>query len=112
AGAGFDTVRLTGGGARSAVWSQLFADVLGVPVEVADSFESGARGAALAAGIGAGIYADYAEAAAQGVSILRVHQPDPTRRAIYLERYGAYCELEAAMRAPWRHLHRLEKKDL
>ncbi len=105
AGAGFDVARLTGGGARSEVWSQMFADVLNVPVEVTDSFESGTRGNALAAGIGAGIYADYAEAAAQSVSILRVHEPDITSHEMYMQRYSHYCEIEIAMREPWRSLN-------
>ncbi len=112
AGADFDTARLTGGGARSAVWSQMFADVLNVPVEVTDSYESGTRGVALAAGIGAGIYADYAEAAEQSVSLVRTHEPDATHHQVYMERYGHYRTLEAAMREPWRKLNRKEEEGL
>jgi L-xylulokinase len=111
AGAGFDGVRLTGGGARSAVWSQMFADVLDVPVGVADSFESGTRGAALAAGIGVGVYAGYAEASEQAVSILRIHEPDAASHSLYRERYAHYCEIETAMRTPWRSLSRSEEKE-
>ncbi|WP_292138433.1 FGGY-family carbohydrate kinase, partial [Mesorhizobium sp.] len=50
AGADFDQVVLSGGGSRSSVWPQIFADVLGVPVTVARSRETGALGAAIAAG--------------------------------------------------------------
>jgi len=45
-----DSVVLSGGGSRSSVWPQIFADVLGVPVTVARSRETGALGAAIAAG--------------------------------------------------------------
>jgi sugar (pentulose or hexulose) kinase len=45
----------------------MFADTIGVPMEVSDGTELGARGAALSAGIGVGIYRDYAEAVAQAV---------------------------------------------
>jgi len=58
-----------GGGARSLVWSQMFADALGMPLEVPQGSEIGARGAALCAGIGAGVYADYADAAARAVVV-------------------------------------------
>ncbi|MAS37704.1 MAG: carbohydrate kinase [Anaerolineaceae bacterium] len=111
AGAQFNVVRLTGGGARSAVWSQMFADVLNVPVEVTDCFESGTRGAALAAGIGAGIYASYAEAGEQSVIIEHVYQPNAARHAIYQGRYDHYREIETAMRTPWRKLNQSEEKD-
>ena len=50
-------VRATGGGSRNAWWLQLMADVSGVPVEVVAQDEPGAFGAAILAGVGAGVYA-------------------------------------------------------
>ena len=47
-------VRLAGGGTRSEAWTQLFADATGLSVQVTDAVESGARGAAMLAGVGAG----------------------------------------------------------
>ena len=52
AGVRFDSATLSGGGARSAVWPQMFADVLGIPITVAACAETGALGAAIAAGVG------------------------------------------------------------
>ena len=99
--------RLTGGGSRSPVWSQMFADTIQVPMEVTDGNEIGARGAAISAGIGAGIYSDYAEAIQEAVSVVRVHEPNPANRLFYLERYAEYQRLARVMQAPWEALSKL-----
>ena len=51
-------ITLVGGGARSPLWAQLKADVSNLPVRVASDPECVARGAALLAGVGAGVYPD------------------------------------------------------
>ena len=53
------SIRLSGGAANSRVWVQIFADALQIPVDVIADKELGAQGAAMAAGIAAGIYSDY-----------------------------------------------------
>lgn len=93
AGASFEKARLTGGGARSAVWGQMFADLLGMSMEIPDGFETGTRGAALAAGVGAKIYADFDEAVSAAVSLARTHEPDPHNTPIYQQRYEEYKQL-------------------
>lgn len=55
AGAPVTSLRAVGGGSRSAVWMQIFADVLGVPVGSTASADAAAFGAALIAGAGAGL---------------------------------------------------------
>jgi L-xylulokinase len=107
AGAQINSVRLAGGGSRSAVWSQIFADVIQVPMEVTDGNELGARGAALSAGIGAGIYRDYAEAVQEAVSVVHVYEPNPASTPIYLARYAEYQRLVDVMKAPWKALNKL-----
>jgi L-xylulokinase len=107
AGAQIRAVRLTGGGSRSEVWTQIFADALQVPMEISDGTELGARGAALSAGIGAGIYRDYAEAVQQAVSITRVQEPIPGNTPLYLARYTEYQRLVKVMREPWEELNKL-----
>ena len=107
AGAQINSARLAGGGSRSAVWSQMFADTIQVPMEVPDGNELGARGAALAAGIGAGIYSDYAEAVREAVSVVRVHEPIPANTPLYLARYAEYQGLVDVMREPWESLNQL-----
>ena len=107
AGARINTARLAGGGSRSTVWSQMFADTIQIPMEITDGNELGARGAALSAGIGAGIYRDYAEAVQQAVSVIRVHEPVSGHTPLYLARYAEYQRLVDVMQAPWEALNRL-----
>jgi L-xylulokinase len=92
--------RLSGGGARSPAWSQLLADALGTPVEVTDATESGSRGAALLAGIGAGVYESPAAATAAAVRVVRRYEPDPAGAARLDERYARYRAVAAALESP------------
>jgi L-xylulokinase len=107
AGGQIQSARLTGGGSRSWVWTQIFADALQVPMEIADGTEVGARGAALSAGIGTGAYRDYAEAVEQAVSIVRVQEPIPANTPHYLARYAEYVRLIQVMQEPWEELNKL-----
>ncbi|MCB0178607.1 MAG: carbohydrate kinase [Anaerolineae bacterium] len=109
AGANFDIARLTGGGSRSKVWAQMFADILGTPIEIPDGTETGARGAALSAGIGAGVYNSYDEAVDQAVSVVRTHEPISANIPLYLARYEAYKHLVEAMQPSWDHLAGLQR---
>jgi L-xylulokinase len=109
AGARVDSARLIGGAARSPIWAQMFADVLGMPIEVPQGSEIGARGAALCAGIGVGAYADHADAAARAVAIERTHTPDPAATARYQAAYAEYQRLAEAMHEPWERLQGLEQ---
>ncbi len=86
--AGHDSVlRAVGGGARSAFWLQLHADVTGHTVEVPQGAERGALGAALLAGLGAGIYADIEAAATRTYRVARSYQPDADAHHDYTLRY-------------------------
>jgi L-xylulokinase len=107
AGAQIQTARLTGGGSRSKVWTQIFADAIQAPMEVSDGTELGARGAALSAGVGAGIYKDYSEAVQQAVTIERVQEPDANNVQLYKDRYAEYERLTKVMQEPWEGLYKL-----
>ena len=89
-------VRLSGGVSRSAFFAQLLADVLGRPVEVTAVHEASALGAALCAGVGAGVFADLGEGAARLVRIARRCEPQQLASALYAELYPAWSELRAA----------------
>src|SRR6266545_2999365 len=77
------TIKLIGGGARSALWVQIKADVLGRPLHVSKLEESVALGVALLAGLAAGVYRDEAEAVAWLRHDERVVEPDLARAELY-----------------------------
>jgi xylulokinase len=77
------TIRLIGGGSQAALWVQIKADVLDRSLRVLDMQESVALGAALLAGLAAGVYRDEAEAVAGLRHAERVVMPDPARAAFY-----------------------------
>lgn len=96
-----DEIRLSGGGARSAYWSQIIADCVGVRVVVPQGSEFGAKGAALLAGVGIGWFDSIAEAAADTVTIARIHEPNRALRPIYDENYALYIDLRERLRPAW-----------
>ena len=104
-----DVARLSGGGAHSSVWTQIFADTLQLPMEVPDGIEIGARGAAMSAGIGVGVYRDHADAVSTAVKIERRQEPNPAATPFYLERYTEYKNLLECMQEPWDRLSRLKQ---
>ena len=104
AGATPGRVRLTGGGARSGFWSQMFADVLGMPIEVPDAEETGARGAALAAGVAIGAYRDIDEAMDRATRVARGYLPNAEHAAVYGRRFDMYTQLVDAMGPFWQEL--------
>ncbi len=72
-------VRLCGGVAKSNMWCQMFADILEKPVELTEVSELGALGAAMCAGIGAGLYRDCPDAVARCVKVTKTYEPNPER---------------------------------
>ncbi|MER8829416.1 carbohydrate kinase [Mesorhizobium sp. M0938] len=101
AGATVSQAVLSGGGSRSAIWPQIFADVLDVPVTVARSHETGALGAAIAAGTGIGLFADFSAGAAAMTAPDRCYQPNGEIAAAYEQRYRLYGEINQAMGPLW-----------
>jgi sugar (pentulose or hexulose) kinase len=97
-----DEILLVGGGARSVFWAQLFADVTGRRILVPDGTEFGARGAALLAGVGVGLYDSLGSAVAQGVRIARTYTPQPERVRVYAALYPLYRHLYEHAGSAWR----------
>jgi xylulokinase len=87
------------GGARGRLAMQIRADVTGVPVSRPEDVETTARGAAMLAAVGAGMYPTVREAG-HAMSVARVDriEPDPARTAVYDELHGRYRSLYAALR--------------
>lgn len=97
AGAAVRSLRAVGGGSRSPVWMQIFADVLGIPVDSTASADAAAVGAALLAGRAAG----HAVPDVAGLPPVMRLEPDESRSSRYrskLERYRGLYHALAAMR--------------
>ncbi|WP_049095250.1 FGGY-family carbohydrate kinase, partial [Klebsiella oxytoca] len=84
-GVQFDSLVFAGGGAKGALWSQILSDVTGLPVRVPEVREATALGCAIAAGTGAGLYADMATTGERQVSWYREFTPNPAHRELYQE---------------------------
>ena len=97
-GLSYETLALIGGGARSGIWPQMFADAFGRPVTVpAEPRAATSLGAMAAAGVGAGIFPSY-EAAAACVKTARRYEPDPEREEAYRRHFAVYRGLYAHLR--------------
>jgi len=92
-GTQIDQVRATGGGARSPLWRQIQADVLGVPLCTVNTSEGPAFGAALMAAVGAGAFDSLEQAAGATVKVVDRTEPIPANVKRYEEYYGLFREL-------------------
>ncbi|NPV85776.1 MAG: hypothetical protein HPY45_07175 [Anaerolineae bacterium] len=86
-------LRATGGGTRSIWWTQLKADLLQMPIEVASQPEPGTFGAALLAGYGIGVYRDLETASRKYAGTGKVFTPQPGRFALHQKRLEIYRRL-------------------
>jgi xylulokinase len=86
-------VRSIGGGARSDLWLQIKADVLGVPVERPAVTEAAVMGAAMLAAVGCGDRASLRQASESLYRCARIFEPQRHNRAAYAEAYRRYQRL-------------------
>jgi xylulokinase len=97
AGVGVSALKMVGGAAQSPVWPQIVADGCGVPVTVPTEKQAASRGAAILAGVGAGLFEDP-EA---GFQAFRGEEqrlkPVPENAARYDELYESYRRLFQAV---------------
>jgi xylulokinase len=91
-----ETARVSNGGSRSRVWKQILADVLGVALEPVVDHPGAALGAALAAGVGGGLLADWSETGSL-VTIGDPVEPDTSLSGRYAEAYQIHLDAAAAL---------------
>ena len=92
------SIRLGGGGARSPIWRQIQADVYGHAVEVVEAEEGAAYGAALLAGVGAGVWSNVAEACQTAVRVAKQVEPQSASSAVMNQQYQLYRRIYPALR--------------
>jgi xylulokinase len=92
------SIRLGGGGARSGLWQQIQADIYGMPVELVAADEGAAYGAALLAGVGAGVWPSVDAACTASVHVAHRVDPNAKNMAVMNARYEEYRKLYPSLR--------------
>lgn len=93
-----DSMMACGGGGSSKLWRQMLADVFGCTVKQCVSNEGGALGAAILAGVGAGIYPSVQEACDKIISVKSEQPADEANTAAYDVNYKIYKDLYKALK--------------
>ena len=93
-----EQVRVTGGGAKSPLWRQILADVLGVELVTTNAHEGPAFGAALLAGVASGAYHSIPQACDSVVRLVEHTEPRPEIEQVYARRYETYRALYPALK--------------
>lgn len=92
-----DVLRTTGGGARSDYWLRLRSDITGKKVATMRGSEAVCLGAAILAGVAAGVYADAQDGARAVAAFDKVYEPDASRAIEYSEQIARYDKLYPAL---------------
>jgi xylulokinase len=98
AGVAVDELMTVGGLAKSEVFLQLKADMMGRKVSTLRISEAGTMGVAMLAGTAAGVYGNLGEAVARLVKKKREFCPDPVLHAHYQERFAIYRKIYPAVK--------------
>ncbi|MFO7631224.1 MAG: FGGY family carbohydrate kinase [Caldilinea sp.] len=98
AGVTISELHAVGGGARSDLWLQLKADICNTPLRVPAVTDAACLGAALLAGVGAGVYPDLEEAVGNTVRWRRRVQPNEEAVTAYAGRFALYAQVYPHLR--------------
>ena len=94
----FTSLRATGGGARSRVWTQMKADILGLPITALETADAGTVGSAMLTGVAVGAFRDLADAANHMVRETETYCPRADAHDRYMKVYERYRRLYRAVR--------------
>lgn len=97
----------SGGGARSRVWRQIQADILGIPLTISESQEHSALGAAILAGVGVNIFPDLETACQNYISYAQETIPLSENKVKYEHYYRIYRSLYLQLRESFRELSQI-----
>ena len=95
-------ITVCGGGANSAFWCQMFADVLGVEIVTVKGEELGARGVVFNNAVVQGIYPDHRAAVERNVVVGQRYQPNMKNHEQYARLYPLYQEICRALAPSWK----------
>lgn len=94
----FERLHATGGGARSAVWMQMKADVLNLPITALKTVDAGTVGSAMLTGVAIGMFRDLKEAAGHMVEETVTYEPRPEMHEKYKQVFERYRRVYEAVR--------------
>lgn len=100
-------IYLIGGGAKSEIFGQMFADVIGVPVRISGYSDISARGVALSMLVAAGEKDSYEEAAIH-VETKREYLPRPELKEYYSKKYIMYRQITESSSKLWKQIKELQ----
>ena len=102
-----DTIRLSGGGARSQFWRQLQTDIYNTPTAVINSEEGPAYGVAILAGVGTGVWSSVPDACAAAIKEVERLSPDEPNARLYARAYRQYRRLYPALKDEFANLAKI-----
>lgn len=94
-------IAVSGGGARSDLWCQIFADATGKVIKTPQATEVGALGAAISAGVGVGVYSSVGDAVKKVVKLKREYYPNSENHQKYQQLYKLYQSLYQHLWDDW-----------
>lgn len=94
-----------GGAANSRLWTQIKADVTGKTIQVPTSDTATTLGAAILAGVGVGVYDNFAQAVKETIVITREHKPDMEKHRFYQKSMELYLELYEDLKGTFHKYH-------
>lgn len=97
-GVGIPSSRICGGGAKSPLWRRIFANVLGIPLQMVKTEQGPGYGAAMLAMVGCGLYGSVQEAADALVQLAGVTEPEAELTALYEQRYRQFKRIYPALK--------------
>lgn len=89
-GCKLDNLRMIGGGSKSTLWTEIIANVTGIPVIRLKHTEAACTGAAIIAGVGCGIFKDYIDGYSHITREETIVAVDDSKREFYKAKYGKY----------------------
>ncbi|SKB45889.1 L-xylulokinase [Lachnospiraceae bacterium] len=101
------TIRLAGGAAKSKVWTQMFADVMNLPIETVDVDETGALGCAIAVAYAVGDHESVTEAAEHMCRINPAIHPRQWAHDEYEKKYQLYKKVIASLDDVWSDMQKI-----
>lgn len=94
-----EQIRISGGGAKSEFWRQLIADIFDTKIQLVNSTEGPAYGAAILAAVGDAAFSSVNEACSSLITILDEKIPNKTKVSLYEKKYETFKSLYPALKS-------------